>query len=223
LVRPVDWRERNESLIKWMKGTGALKSEALEKALRAVPRHNFVPKKSEEQAYIDEPLPIGEGQTISQPSTVAAMTEALDVRPGQKILEVGTGSGWQAALLAKVTGPKGFVWTIERFSGLAETAKRNLENAGIRNVKVLAGDGSLGVKEGAPYDRIMVTAACPDIPAPLLEQLKVGGKMVLPIGDLYTQQMFLIEKVREGSITRKSLGGFRFVPLVGKHGFQHER
>jgi protein-L-isoaspartate(D-aspartate) O-methyltransferase len=219
----MDWKEKNEGLIKWMKGTGALKSGALERALRAVPRHNFVPKRSEEQAYIDEPLPIGEGQTISQPSTVAAMTEALDVRPGQKILEVGTGSGWQAALLAKMAGKEGFVWTVERLNGLAETARRNLENAAIKNVKVRVGDGSLGLKEGAPYDRIIVTAACPDIPRPLVEQLKVGGKMVLPIGDLYTQEMVLVEKVREGSITRKSLGGFRFVPLVGKHGFRHER
>src|SRR5512137_383040 len=163
-------------------------------------------------SHIYEPLPIGEGQTISQPSTVVAMTEALDVSAGQKVLEVGTGSGWQAAMLAKIVGPSGSVRTIERFSSLAESAKRNLENAGIKNVKVTVGDGSLGAKEGAPYDRIIITAACPDIPQPLLEQLKVGGKMVLPIGDLYTQKMFLIEKVREGSVTRKSLGGFRFVP-----------
>jgi len=217
------WKEQNESLMKWIKAAGIMRSEALEKAFRATPRHLFVPKRLEEQAYIDEPLPIGEGQTISQPSTVAVMTEALDVKAGQRVLEIGTGSGWQAALLAKMAGAGGYVWTIERYTSLAETAKRNLENAGIKNVKVMVGDGSLGVKEGAPYDRIIVTAACPDIPAPLLEQLKVGGKMVLPIGDLYTQHMFLIEKVREGSVTRKPLGGFRFVPLVGKHGFQKER
>jgi protein-L-isoaspartate(D-aspartate) O-methyltransferase len=217
------WKEENEQLIGWIKRNGCLRSEAVEKAIRATPRHLFVPKKLEAQAYIDEPLPIGEGQTISQPSTVSAMTEALDVKPGQKILEIGTGSGWQAAILAKIAGREGFVWTIERFNSLSEAAKRNLENAGIKNVKVVLGDGSLGLKPNAPFDRIIVTAACPDIPQPLLEQLKAGGKMVLPIGDLYTQQMFLVEKVREGSITRKSLGGFRFVPLVGKHGFQKER
>ena len=219
----MDWKEQNENLIGWVKRSGCLRSEAVEKAFRAVPRHLFVPKKMEAQAYIDDPLPIGEGQTVSQPSTVSAMTEALDVKQGQKILEIGTGSGWQAAILAKLAGKDGFVWTIERHHSLAESAKRNLENAGIRNVRVIVGDGSLGLKESAPYDRIMVTAGCPDIPAPLLEQLKVGGKMVLPIGDLYTQQMFLIEKVREGSINRKSLGGFRFVPLIGKHGFSRER
>jgi len=217
------WKEENEQLIGWVKRSGSMRSEAVEKAFRAVPRHLFVPKKLEERAYIDDPLPIGEGQTISQPSTVSAMTEALDVKPGQKILEIGTGSGWQAALLAKMVGREGSVLTVERFSSLAESAKRNLENAGIKNVKVMMGDGSAGAKEGGPYDRIMVTAACPEIPQPLLEQLKAGGKMVLPIGDLYSQQMFLIEKVREGSITRKPLGGFRFVPLVGKHGFQRER
>jgi protein-L-isoaspartate(D-aspartate) O-methyltransferase len=217
------WKEDNEQLIGWIKRSGCLRSEALEKAIRSTPRHLFVPKKLEAQAYVDDPLPIGEGQTISQPSTVSAMTEALDVRPGQKVLEIGTGSGWQAALLAKLAGREGFVWTIERFNSLAESAKRNLENAGIKNVKVILGDGSLGLKPNAPFDRIIVTAGCPDIPAPLLEQLKVGGKLVLPIGDLYTQQMFLIEKVREGSITRRGLGGFRFVPLVGKHGFDRER
>lgn len=216
------WREQNESLIKWIKDMGMMRSEDVEKAFRSTPRHLFVPKRLEGNAYLDEPLPIGEGQTISQPSTVAAMTEALGAGRGQKVLEIGAGSGWQAAILAKIVGRNGFVWTVERLTGIAETAKCNLENAGITNVKVVVGDGSLGHKEGAPYDRIIITAACPDIPAPLLEQLKVGGKMVLPIGDLYTQEMFLIEKVREGSITRKSLGGFRFVPLVGKYGFRSE-
>jgi len=219
----MDWKESNENLIKWIKTSGLLRSESVEKAFRAVPRHLFVPKRLEEHAYIDEPLSIGEGQTISQPSTVVAMTEALDVKAGQRVLEIGTGSGWQAAILAKIVGKEGFVWTVERSNSLSRSAKQNLDNVGAKNVKTIVGDGSLGLKEGAPYDRIIVTAACPDIPAPLLEQLKVGGKIIIPIGDLYTQQMFLIEKVREGSINRKSLGGFRFVPLVGKHGFQHDR
>lgn len=219
----MDAAKENEKLIEKIKHEGYLKSEALERALRETPRHLFVPKRMEEWAYRDEPLPIGEGQTISQPSTVVAMTEALDARPGQKVLEVGAGSGWQAALIANIVGAKGFVWTIERVQTLAETAKRNLENAGVKNVKVVLGDGSLGLKENAPYDRIIVTAAAPDVPEPLAEQLKVKGKMVLPIGDLYTQQMFVVEKIRKGVVDKRPIGFFQFVPLIGKHGFKSGR
>lgn len=216
-------REENEKLIKKIRHEGYLKSKALEKAMRDTPRHLFVPRRFEEHAYRDEPLPIGEGQTISQPSTVVAMTEALDVKAGQKVLEIGAGSGWQAALIARMVGPKGFVWTVERVQMLSETAKRNLENAGIKNVKVILGDGSLGLKKHAPYNRIIVTAASPDVPEPLVEQLKVKGKMILPIGGLYTQQMFLVEKVRKDAVVKTPIGLFQFVPLIGKHGFQSGR
>jgi len=210
----------NEKLIEWMKEAGYLKSKELERALKDVPRHLFLPKRLEELAYRDEPLPIGEGQTISQPSTVVIMTEALELKPGQKVLEVGTGSGWQAAIIAKVIGEKGFVWSVERLKMLAMTAKRNLEKAGIKNVKVIVGDGSKGLKEQAPFDRIIVTAACPEIPKPLIEQLKIGGKMVLPVGDVYSQQMFIVKKTEKGKVEKSSIGFFQFVPLIGKYGFK---
>ena len=219
----MDWEAENKQLIGEIRLAGYLKSKALEKALQETMRHLFVPKRMGEHAYRDEPLPIGEGQTISQPSTVVAMTEALDVKPGQKILEIGSGSGWQAALIGKLVGPKGFVWTIERIKSLAETAKRNLKNANVENVKVVLGDGTLGLKKHAPYDRIIVTAAAPDVPEPLVEQLKIKGKIVIPIGDFYTQEMFVIEKIRKGVIDRKPIGYFKFVPLIGKHGFKSGR
>jgi protein-L-isoaspartate(D-aspartate) O-methyltransferase len=212
----------NEDLIAKLKNEGTLRTAALEKALRGAPRELFVPEDERRYAYVDEPLPIGEGQTISQPTTVVAMTEALDVKVGQKILEIGAGSGWQAALLAEMAGAKGFVWTIERLESLCGLAKANLRRAGIKNVKVVLGDGSLGLAANSPYDRIMVTAACPDIPTPLLEQLKVGGKMVLPVGNADVQEMLLVEKASRGA-SKKSLGGFRFVPLIGKYGFVRER
>jgi protein-L-isoaspartate(D-aspartate) O-methyltransferase len=184
----------------------------------AIPRHLFVPASIRELAYRDSPLSIGHNQTISQPSTVITMTEALDVSPGQKILEIGAGSGWQAALLAKLVS-HGHVWTVERIKELVEFAKRNLEKAGIKNVTVIHGDGSAGLRRHAPYDRIIVTAACPDVPGPLLEQLKVGGKMVIPVGNVYLQRMIVLSKGAE-KIERREIGNFMFVPLIGQHGFK---
>jgi len=209
-----------EALLKEMKARGVLKTRKVEEAFRAAPRHLFVPEAEQRSAYRDIPLPIGQYQTISQPSTVVAMTEALDVQPGQKILEIGAGSGWQAALLAHLTGPKGIVFSMERLIKIADLAKFDLERAKITNAHVILGDGSLGLAKQAPYDRIMVTCACPDIPPPLREQLKVGGKMVIPIGDAYTQDVQIITKTSEHSIDRRSIGMFRFVPLIGLYGFK---
>lgn len=208
-----------EGLIMELKYKGTLKSAAVEKALRAADRKNFVPAVQSKYAYVDEPLPIASGQTISQPSTVVMMTEALDVKAGQKVLEIGAGSGWQAAIIAKLVGKDGFVWTMERLKELADFASSNLERAAIKNVKVILGDGSQGYKESAPYDRIIVTAACPDIPQPLAEQLKEGGIIVIPVGDLYTQDVIAGTKVK-GTIVRKSIGPFRFVPLIGRFAFK---
>jgi protein-L-isoaspartate(D-aspartate) O-methyltransferase len=147
------------------------------------------------------------------------MTEALEVEKGQKILEIGTGSGWQASILSYLVGEKGFVYSIEIIEELAEFAKKNLKKLGIKNVEVVEKDGSEGLKEKAPFDRIIVTAACPDIPKTLIDQLKDGGIMVIPVGNLYLQDMLVVKKMK-GKIEKKSIGSFMFVPLVGKYGFK---
>jgi len=209
----------NDKLIHGIRCLEYLKSKNVEEALRKYRREFFVPDEVKHMAYRDFPLSIGFNQTISQPSTVVAMTEALEVKPGEKILEVGTGSGWQSAILSCLIGDKGRVYTIEILEELAEFARSNLNRVGIKNVEVLVKDGSLGLKEKAPFDKIIVTAACPDIPKPLLEQLKINGIMVLPIGNLYLQEMFVIKKLKD-KIEKKSIGSFMFVPLVGKYGFK---
>jgi len=209
----------NDKLIQGIRCLEYLKSKNVEEALRKYRREFFVPDEVKHMAYRDFPLSIGFNQTISQPSTVVAMTEALEVKPGEKILEVGTGSGWQSAILSCLIGDKGRVYTIEILEELAEFARSNLNRVGIKNVEVLVKDGSLGLKEKAPFDKIIVTAACPDIPKPLLEQLKINGIMVLPIGNLYLQEMFVIKKLKD-KIEKKSIGSFMFVPLVGKYGFK---
>jgi len=209
----------NDKLIEHVRYMGYLKSKKVENALKEVPRHNFVPEDIRELAYRDSPLSIGHGQTISQPSTVVAMTEALDVKLGQKVLEIGTGSGWQAAILSKLVGESGFVYTIEIIPELVNFAKNNIKKLNVNNVEVIEGDGSLGLKEHAPFDRIIVTAACPDVPKPLLDQLKINGIIVIPIGNPYLQEMNVIEKTEDG-IKRNTIGSFMFVPLVGKYGFK---
>ena len=209
----------NEKLISGIKTLEHLKSKNVEEAIRKYRREFFVPEECKHLAYRDFPISIGFNQTISQPSTVAAMTESLELKPGEKVLEIGTGSGWQAAIISYLVGEKGRVYSIEILEDLAEFARSNLNNVGIKNVEVFVGDGSLGMKDKAPFDKIIVTAACPDIPKPLLEQLKVGGIMVLPIGNLYLQEMFVVRKLKD-KIDKKSIGSYMFVPLVGKHGFK---
>lgn len=211
--------EENERLIKHIRSIGYLKSKKIENALREVPREFFVPDSMRYLAYRDGPLYIGSNQTISQPSTVVVMTESLDVKEGQKILEIGTGSGWQAAILAKLVGDKGMVYTIEIIESLVKLAKENLKKINIKNIKVVKGDGSIGLKKYAPYDRIVVTAASPEIPKPLLSQLKTNGIMVIPIGNLYLQRMYVVKKLK-GKIEKKPMGSFMFVPLTGKYGFK---
>jgi len=211
--------DENEKLIEGIKCLEYLKSKNIEDALRKFKREFFVPPSMKHLAYRDFPISIGFNQTISQPSTVVAMTEALEVKEGDKVLEIGSGSGWQAAILSHLAGGKGKVYTIEIIEELAEFAKSNLKKLGIKNVEVFEKDGSEGLKEKAPFDRIIVTAACPDIPKPLIEQLKDGGMMVIPVGNLYLQDMFVVKKFK-GKIEKKSIGSFMFVPLVGKYGFK---
>ncbi|MEE8561872.1 MAG: protein-L-isoaspartate(D-aspartate) O-methyltransferase [Gemmatimonadota bacterium] len=181
-------------------------------AMRTVPRHLFVPPDLLKLAYADRPLPIGHGQTISQPFIVAAMTELLQVGPGDRILEIGTGSGYQAAVLAEIVGR---VFTIEIVEPLAEDAEVRLGRLGYDNVEVRWGDGYYGWEEKAPFQGIVVTAAASHIPPPLLEQLQPGGRMVIPVGPpLQVQTLMLVEKRPDGSIVQRSLMPVRFVPFT---------
>jgi protein-L-isoaspartate(D-aspartate) O-methyltransferase len=183
-------------------------------AMRNVPRHVFVPKDLLDHAYADSPLPIGYGQTISQPYIVALMTEALEMQPAQKILEIGTGSGYQAAILAEMAAE---VYTIEIIPELANQAKDRLTQLGYENIHFLTADGYFGWEEFAPFDRIIVTAAPDHLPQPLANQLAEGGRMVIPIGPIgFTQTLWLLEKV-DGELSASNLGGVMFVPLTGEH------
>lgn len=186
-------------------------------AFLRVPRYKFVSAKYKRDAYLDFPLPIGEGQTISQPSLVAIMTQALELKGSEKVLEVGTGSGFQAAILSHLAKK---VYTIEIIEWLADKAAKILKKLHCDNVQVARGDGSVGLPEYAPYDAIIVTAAGNQIPQPLIEQLKLGGRIVTPIGDsLYGQQLKVGKKV-DSTIRFIDIGPVAFVPLRGKFGFQ---
>lgn len=185
-------------------------------AFRKVPRHLFVPQHLQSFAYDDRPLVIGYGQTISQPYMVAIMTELLNVEPNMKVLEVGTGSGYQAAILAELGAE---VHSIERIPELAQNAQETLEKLGYKNVKIHVGDGSKGLPGEAPFDRIIITAACPKVPPPLIEQLREGGILVAPVGDRWLQQLIRIIK-NKNKIETEYHGGCMFVPLVGEHGWR---
>ena len=186
-------------------------------AFLKVERHKFIPEAMRNSAYADYPVPIGEGQTISQPYIVALMSECLDLSGDEKVLEVGTGSGYQTAILAELAGN---VYTLERFPGLAKRAETILRNLGYSGVKIKVGDGTLGWPEEAPFSRIIVTAAAPEVPPPLLEQLSEGGKMVLPLGETFSQMLTVIEK-EEGRIRKEPICGCVFVPLIGEYGYKY--
>jgi protein-L-isoaspartate(D-aspartate) O-methyltransferase len=192
---------------------------AVLRAVQMVPRHLFVPESVRHRAYDDAALPIGSGQTISQPYVQARYLELIGLTGKEKVLEIGTGSGYQTALLALLAS---MVFSVERVPHLAQSARAALESAGIRNVTILVGDGTLGWRPFAPYDAILVSAASPEIPAPLVEQLASGGKMVIPLGDREAQTLTLVE--RQGDQVRSStIADVRFVPLVGEFGFSEER
>lgn len=184
-------------------------------AMRKVPRHLFVPENEQRNAYGDYPLPIGWGQTISAPHMVAIMCDLLDIQDGMKVLEIGGGSGYHAAVMATLAG-SGHVYTVERIEALALFARDNLKKASIKNVTVIVEDGSLGLPGFAPYDRISVAAASPEILDTLTDQLKTGGKLVIPVGKYY-QELYLVTKT--DGLKKEAKGGVVFVPLVGKKGF----
>ena len=192
-------------------GRAAL-SERVMAALAKVPRHRFVPPEEERRAYLNRPLPIGSGQTISQPFIVALMTDVLGVQPTDRVLEIGTGSGYQAAVLAELANT---VYTIEIIESLAQTAAERFRALGYSNIESKAGDGYYGWPEHAPFDAIMVTAAGKDIPQPLIDQLKPGGRLVIPVGTEFgVQTLVLVQKKADGEITRRDILGVRFVPLT---------
>ena len=188
------------------------------RAIQMVPRHLFVPESVRHRAYDDVALPIGSGQTISQPYVQARYLELIGLTGQEKVLEIGTGSGYQTALLALVAS---MVFSVERFAALAQSARTALAEAGVRNVTVLVGDGTLGWRPFAPYDAILVSAASPEVPAPLVEQLAPGGRMVIPLGDRASQTLTLVERLGTG-VRTSTMGDVRFVPLVGEFGFRQE-
>jgi len=189
-----------------------VRDETVMKAMRTVLRHEFVPEGARENAYADRPLPIGHGQTISQPYIVAYMTEMLQLKPGHRVLEIGTGSGYQAAVLAEITAG---VYSIEIIKPLAARAAETLKKQGYDAVEVKHGDGYFGWPEQGPFDAIIVTAAASHIPPPLVEQLKPGGRMAIPVGPpLQTQSLILVEKQEDGALRRRSVMPVRFVPLT---------
>jgi protein-L-isoaspartate(D-aspartate) O-methyltransferase len=208
-------REKNH-LINSLERKGYIKSEGVKQAFQSVPREAFVPNYLQSRAYVDSPLEIGQGQTISAPHMVAIMCEALDIKKGQKILEIGSGSGYHAAVVSHIVGEKGHVYTIERFKTLANQARKNLKNVGISNITVEIGDGSEGCQQYLPYDRIYVTCASPSVPQPLINQLKDTGKLLIPVGSMFCELQLIEKKADE--LVSKNLGGCVFVPLVGKYG-----
>jgi protein-L-isoaspartate(D-aspartate) O-methyltransferase len=197
---------------------GIVLEEKVLKAMLRVPRHRFVPEYEQRAAYTDRALEIGYGQTISAPHMVAIMCEILELSEGHKVLEIGAGSGYNAAVMAELIGKTGRIYTVERIKPLANFARKNLEETGYNNVTVLLENGSMGYPRYAPYDRITVTCAAPSIPNALLEQLKPGGIMVIPVGD-YFQELIRVKKDSNGNIHKKRKGEVIFVPMLGKHGF----
>jgi protein-L-isoaspartate(D-aspartate) O-methyltransferase len=188
------------------------------RAVQMVPRHLFVPESVRHRAYDDAALPIGSGQTISQPYVQARYLELIGLTGKEKVLEIGTGSGYQTALLGLLAS---MVFSVERVPHLAQGARAALADAGIRNVTVLVGDGTLGWRPFAPYDAILVSAASPEIPAPLVEQLAEGGRMVIPLGDRASQILTLVER-RGDDVHSRTVADVRFVPLVGEFGFRQD-
>lgn len=210
-----DYRVSRENMVASQIRARGIKDQAILDAMRSVPRHLFVDEALQSQAYSDHPLPIGEKQTISQPYMVALMTEALEPKPGDIILEIGTGCGYQTAILAEIASR---VYSIERIPSLVTKARRILEKLGYLNVLIKTGDGTLGWKEYAPYDGIIVTAGAPEAPRALMDQLKDGGRLVVPVGDRYSQDLIKIDRVGD-SFRKNNLGGCRFVDLIGEQGW----
>ena len=216
-----DFREEREQMVETQIAARGVRDPWVLHAMRTVPRERFVPASLQESAYYDGPLPIGEGQTISQPYIVALMTEAVQPKPANRALEIGTGSGYAAAVLATIVSD---VYTVERLGRLAEGAQRHLAAVGYRNVHVLHGDGTLGWPEHSPYDAIIVTAGGPVVPPALLEQLAIGGRLIMPVGStLRFQRLVRVTRTAADNYEREDLEEVAFVPLIGEQGWRDAR
>jgi len=213
----MDWDLLRKRMVDEQLIPRGIKNKRVLGAFYKVQRHKFIPEDVLMSAYADFPLPIGEGQTISQPYIVALMTECLDLRGEEKVLEIGTGSGYQTAILAELTKE---IYSVERFKNLAESAEAMLNELGYKNIGIKVGDGTLGWPEMGPFDRIIITAASPRIPLPLTEQLNESGKLILPLGESFSQVLTAVEK-KNGKLESIEICGCIFVPLVGKYGWRN--
>jgi protein-L-isoaspartate(D-aspartate) O-methyltransferase len=211
-----DYRLARERMVKTQLVPRGIKNPRVLKVMGKIPRNLFIEEALSGEAYNDHPLPIGHKQTISQPYIVALMTEALELTGDEKVLEIGTGSGYQTAILADLSGK---VFTVERIRDLMVKARNILADLGYNNIMFKAFDGTLGWKEYEPYDAIMVTAGAPKIPEPLLDQLADGGRLIIPVGNRFSQELIKVTK-KNGNIIQKNFGGCRFVDLVGVHGWK---
>jgi protein-L-isoaspartate(D-aspartate) O-methyltransferase len=216
-MQPYPRADEREAMVERQIAARGIKDPRVLAAMQEIPRHLFVPTQYDHAAYDDNPLPIGSGQTISQPYIVALMTELLHPKATDTMLEIGAGSGYQAAILSRLV--KRLI-TIERITTIANLARTNLKALGIDNVVVIEGDGSLGYPDNAPYDGIIITAATPKMPQPLLGQLAEGGILVAPVGGRDTQDLITIYK-QGNSFIQEIHGGVRFVPLIGQHGWEN--
>jgi protein-L-isoaspartate(D-aspartate) O-methyltransferase len=212
----INFKKARDRMVETQLISRGIRNPRVLEAMGKVPRHLFVDEALRDQAYSDYPLPIGDKQTISQPYIVALMTETLDLQGHEKVLEIGTGSGYQAAILAELADR---VFTIERYPNLAYRANQVLQKLGYKNIVTRVADGTLGWPDEAPFDGILVTAGAPRIPQPLVDQLAPEGRLVIPLGDRLSQELALVERTEKG-IHQTYLGGVRFVDLVGKWGWE---
>jgi len=211
----MDFKAARAKLVEYL--GSEIKDKRVLTAMSRIPREEFVPPEYRHQAYEDRPLPIGWEQTISQPYIIALMTEALELSGSEKVLELGTGSGYQTAILAELAGR---VISVERISSLSKSARKVLESLGYTNIEIHLAGETLGWKQKAPYDAIMVTAGAPGIPDDLLSQMAVGGRMIIPVGSRYTQELCKVTKQQDRNLVKK-MGGCRFVSLIGKNAWEN--
>ncbi|AUB56617.1 Protein-L-isoaspartate O-methyltransferase [anaerobic digester metagenome] len=213
-------KEKRKDLVEKLFNQGYINTEKVKEAMLKVPREEFMPPENSSYAYLDRPFPIGKGQTISAPHMVAIIAEKLELTDGMSILEIGTGLGYNAAVVAEIAGNEGHVYTIERIPALVEKSRENLNKTGYSDrVTVIEGDGTIGYPDKAPYDRIYGTASAPKIPEPLKKQLKIGGKLIMPMGSDYYQELVLVMRISDDDFQTRNLGGVVFVPMIGKHGW----
>lgn len=218
----VQMNNRRE-LVSTLWDMGYIKTEKVKKAMLNVPREEFMTPETRDLAYLDRPIPLRHGQTISAPHMVAMICEQLSLKPGMNVLEIGTGFGYNAAVVAEILGPEGHVYTVERIEALKESAEQNLNKTGFTNVTVILGDGTGGYLEKAPYDRIYATASAPKIPDPLMDQLKIEGRLLAPVGeDPNYQELICILRRGQTEFKTFNLGGVIFVPMIGEHGWPED-